>query len=421
MPPSDWPRSTGSGRKRKFSWLHSGELWDWAARQLVRCHTVVKGFGLVTPLGRSAYCYFMTNVRPTLRVLKVLSKGDLLPRKAADAYQAARALDDVDTKVAKLAEIDIGNLDVNLLRAARRDLADGGADHHVSMTREAKRPVYEVRSYEGAAWRGAVVRVDDDPDLWMVHADSHDEFNRHGSSVIKDLRINKRLGPSDLDRRLRDMEEAPSEERTLRQSLLLNLVSSLASAVKSGEPTQVDLPGVPEFEDAQMLIEGALDLEDLDVGTAHAEVAEVLVRLIIPHWAARSRDQTAKQWLLSVCVPFLQPNSAMQEAIYSQERGLTVQLILSKAQLAQLLAGPTEPLEVRDCNPAPPTRLHYTAKVSLVDAYVDGRAVRAVCGEWWVPTGDDSTHADLPICPECEEEEPFAQLAVSLLDKLRDP
>lgn len=363
----------------------------------------------------------MTNVRPTLKVLKALFKGDLLPRKAADAYRAARAVDDVDIKVMKLAEIDIGNLDVNLLRAARRDLADGGTDQHVSMTKEAQRPVYEVRSYEGAAWRGAVVRVDDDPDLWMVYADLHDEFNHHGSSAIKALRVNKRLGPSDLDRRLRDMDKAPSEERTLQQSPLLNLINSLASAVKSGEPTQVDLPGVPEFEDAQMLIEGAIDLEGLDIETAHSEVAEVLVRLIIPNWADRSRDEIARQWLLRVCVPFLQPNSAMQEAIYSQERGLTVQLLLSEARLAQLLAGPTEPLEVRDCSPAPPTRLHYTAKMSLVDAYVDGRAVRAVCGEWWVPTGDDSTHADLPICPECEEEEPFAQLAVSLLDKLRDP
>ena len=54
----------------------------------------------------------------------------------------------------------------------------------------------------------------------------------------------------------------------------------------------------------------------------------------------------------------------------------------------------------------PLKQLHYTGKVGLTKAYVEGNAVRAVCGQWWIPIGDESTHVDLPVCPECERKSP---------------
>lgn len=81
----------------------------------------------------------------------------------------------------------------------------------------------------------------------------------------------------------------------------------------------------------------------------------------------------------------------------------------------QLLATDRPVLPVEDRIPPAPVALHYTAKASLAEAYVLGRAVRAVCGQWWVPVGDGTTHSTLPICHDCDREAPFAQTVRDLL------
>lgn len=42
-----------------------------------------------------------------------------------------------------------------------------------------------------------------------------------------------------------------------------------------------------------------------------------------------------------------------------------------------------------------------------------GSAVRAVCGDWFVPTGDGEQ--PLPVCQRCEAEQPIAQLVLDLI------
>lgn len=43
---------------------------------------------------------------------------------------------------------------------------------------------------------------------------------------------------------------------------------------------------------------------------------------------------------------------------------------------------------------------HYVPKSELTRAYVEGVAVRALCGKQWVPSRDPERY---PICPTCKE------------------
>lgn len=104
----------------------------------------------------------------------------------------------------------------------------------------------------------------------------------------------------------------------------------------------------------------------------------------------------------------------MWESIYRNE--LTIHVLVTRAGLMQLLATDRPLLPVEDRPASAPLTLHYTAKRSLAHAFVYGHAVRAVCGQWWVPVGDGKTHAELPICADCEREEPFAQSAWDILE-----
>lgn len=154
----------------------------------------------------------------------------------------------------------------------------------------------------------------------------------------------------------------------------------------------------------------ALDPE-WDPVDAHEQVGDLVVRIGFGSSGSAIRDE-----LIRTCVPFLQPDSSMRESIIRDE--LIVQILVTRASLMQLLATERPLLPVEDRKPPPPTTLHYTAKWSLTEAFVTGRAVRAVCGQWWVPVGDESTHAALPLCPECEQETPFAQTARDLILRL---
>jgi len=43
---------------------------------------------------------------------------------------------------------------------------------------------------------------------------------------------------------------------------------------------------------------------------------------------------------------------------------------------------------------------HYVPKDQLMEAMVNGTAIRALCGKLWVPSRDPER---FPICPECKE------------------
>lgn len=357
----------------------------------------------------SGYRFFMTEVRPTLEVLKELEKRELLPPTTAKALRHARKVEDPAAKMRLLAELELSSLDIPLLRDARSRFSTGRPDRQDEMTAKAGQTIYEVRDHSSAGWRGAVVAPDDDC-AWLVYFDAHDRYHSAGPTTINTKSKNNKLGPSALDRRIRGLERDIRQSSQARADLLGALVDSLIASSHTTARVVVETP--TRFASAPLSVQvtEALDPE-WDPVDAHEQVGDLVVRIGFGSSGSAIRDE-----LIRTCVPFLQPDSSMRESIIRDE--LIVQILVTRASLMQLLATERPLLPVEDRKPPPPTTLHYTAKWSLTEAFVTGRAVRAVCGQWWVPVGDESTHAALPLCPECEQETPFAQTARDLILRL---
>lgn len=346
-------------------------------------------------------------MRPTLEVLKALEKKDMLPREAARALQHARRIDDHEARIKVLVSLDLSALDIPLLRDGRFRFAAGLPDPQKEMTAAAGTPVYEVRDRAGAAWRGAVVMPGTDPTAWLIFADAHDRFHSAGPKVLIDKARGGTLGPSALDTKIRDIERKVSRLAAERATLLESLIDSLITTARTARPERVATSG--EFSDARITVQISEPIAPgWDPTSAHEETSEVAIRLGLSSASDATRDE-----LIRTCVPFLQPDSSLWESFYRTE--LIIQVILTRAGLMQLLSTDRPLLPVEDRLAPPPVALHYTAKRSLTEAFITGRAVRAVCGQWWVPVGDHHTHADLPVCPDCEREKPFAQLVHDIL------
>ncbi|MGP9723600.1 DUF3039 domain-containing protein [Corynebacterium sp. AOP40-9SA-29] len=362
----------------------------------------------------------MTSVRPTKQVLKSLDKGDRLGPASRVAYSAAvsgsdglSSGDDPTPALQRWAlAIDKALEDTPLLQDAVAGFSSGSSpSRHRKMSAAAKSVVYEVRDRESPAWRGALIIWGSGDCAWMIYVNRHDLFHQAGPKAIEEMRKAKKCGPSGLDLKIQQRREYDSQERRIRQEVLIRLVEGLQQAVESGSGQEVSVPSVLLESAAVKVSVGNVEPEEWDPGTASEEPESVMVSLDLPNFS-----ENGFHWLLRILVPFIQPDSDMVEQIYEDE--LKVQILMTRARLMHLLALSERELGLSSvAQPSAPNVLHYTEKTSLTSAYVEGTAVEAVCGKWWVPIGDDVSHGHLPICPDCEKEEPFAQAFRGLLER----
>ena len=217
------------------------------------------------------------------------------------------------------------------------------------------------------------------------------------------------LGPSKLDLTLYELSQYEHNVKCTQAELLLNLQRALEQALKTTKASPVALPKNEDFRGADLVIDiDSADEFEWNPQTAHEELDMVRIRLTMQTYSA-----AMSELLLQTCIPFLQPDSSMIEAV--QRKDVIVQILMTRARLVHVLGSSSHEHPVKHFNPPQPSVLHYTAKVSLTEAYVRGIAVQAICGQWWVPIGDENTHKGLPICPECDEEVPFTQFVRSIL------
>lgn len=344
----------------------------------------------------------MVDVRPTVRVLKELQKGKKLPAQALRLYKAAQSHPDELAKIDMLVEVlDIVGQEVALVKDARNRFASGLPDQHRAITKKAGEPVYEVRDTESPAWRGAIVtRLP--RQAWVVHADRHDEFHKTGPTVIWQMRQEQRLGPSPLDQRLQNLTKERLEDKTDRTALLTALLNALHQALTTQASVRLEVPSISRLQTAKitLAVDGIGEIQ-LDPGNVRDELDVLRLKISLSMVSVRTRA-----WLINTCIPFLQPETSMVEVLFRKD--LTIQILLGRARLMQLMSSSKSDLSTKRRDAPAASVLHYTGSKSLARAYVEGIAVQAVCGEWWLPDVVQATDTNLPVCPECERLQPIA-------------
>lgn len=358
----------------------------------------------------------MMNVWPTVEVLKALNKGDRLSPEMKAEYRSASRSSEPSVKIDHLVQaFELAVEDDPLLADARKGFSEGAPSTHNAMTSKAGMTVYEVRDRESPAWRGAVVCPDSDADAWLIYVNRHDHFHSSGPSVIANKKSDGSLGPSKLDRRIREQCATRSEDRRAEKEVLRSLVDALQAIAEGSEKAQVAMPTDHDYEDAvvSLSVHPIVD-EEADVLEAHEKLSSI--RLV---FRVSSMTHKVRNDLIRICSSFVQPDESLIESVYRQD--LVVEIIVTQARLIYLLGMGEETFVDHRMSPPEPKALHYASKNGLTEAYVEGHAVQAVCGQWWIPTGNEQTHAHLPVCPECEAEEPFAQALVSLARRSKGP
>lgn len=336
----------------------------------------------------------MREVRPTIRALKDL------PR---ETFDDTTPLDLIANGAFKT--LNLYGVQHPLLDDARKRFANGLPDVHREGTKVFGQPVYEVRDHQGAGWRGAVV-LDGDGDPWLVWVEKHNRFHHRIKAVAKKFTS---MLPTPAEYKIRDREEAAQGTLRWKREVLKVFIEALREAVETKTLVRATVSGSRSGESAIIEVEADHDEPSVDVAAAQDGLSLLTVGMRVRSGGWRDFERA----LLEVCLPFLQPDPERVEQAYGKDDSMIVYADITHAQLIQLLADPPpyeamEPVAIRS-----PDRLHYVGIDYLIDGYVNGNAVRGVCGVWFVATRDES--AGLPVCDRCEAERPAAQHVLELL------
>ena len=343
----------------------------------------------------------MVSVRPTLKVLKTLNASDKLPPRTAAAYKCAATLSEPEVKIDYLREAVMhAQEEVALVTYIQRRFDNGIFERHRSF----KDPVFESRDTARPAWRGAVIH-EGGPYAWLVYVAIHDHFHAGVKDAVEGMARSGTLGPSAADLQILELQQAVDAIKDFQRDAVEKALSALKLAVvkDSRERFQVGALGI------EVEVE-TIPFDEWDTDTAHQEMDMVTVRVLN---SQKHHDETLD--FIRCLIGVLNVPKRMVEP--HDGKHYTMHIAISRAALISVLDLPHSALEPEDIQAPIPTFLHYSRKRDLNEAHFTGKAVQAVCGEWWVPVGDEMTHQELPICPDCEKQLPVAQ---ALRDFARD-
>lgn len=346
----------------------------------------------------------MVLVRPTVKALKQLADGRNLSSEVAEPFKIAQGSDDPDTKLRYLLQAIERSLEgVGLVRDAQRQFDRGLFEKHKQSSALAGLPVFECRERGvGAAWRGAVVVSERDDIAWLLHVDRHDRFHSTAAKVLSDMKDQEKLGPSKLDLVLLRKELELKQLEKKEAAMLYSTLSALKKATLRECVVDFEIEGASPRGGLQIeLGVQSTNFEEWELEQAAEDIDMVMVSV------RKGDDWEFFQRYISIFGRYLQPDGSMVESLGGNP--FVIHCAVTRAHLLSLLDVPDQELPTKRYEPEEPKVFHYLDKASMVESMVTGKAAQAVCGVWWVPVGDEATHAGLPVCPDCQREEPFAQ------------
>jgi hypothetical protein len=265
-----------------------------------------------------------------------------------------------------------------------------GDSYHQTIACAASLGLLEVRSgqWRGAVWTDAATGV-----RWLVaaglakgeHEDADDIYVQlsrvfeHGRQAT--------LLPTDDDRRLLELETANALIRSWELALQRQIAQVLADIAAGGHSRITVAHPTKGSRLASVDVEMAV--EPGDGYSVEAFVVELDLE--------RPFRGTNLAWTMTMRLLTCIYAPAQDWDRYGDSMSAMTELGHAARQ-ATALAELTEGGEL--CRSVPGTVSHYAHRKNLADSTIEGRAVRAMCGVFFVPFQD---HEDFPICPDCAE------------------
>ncbi|APT83788.1 DUF3039 domain-containing protein [Corynebacterium aquilae] len=367
----------------------------------------------------------MRSCRPAMRVFKTLVKRGVDPTLASLAEEVkiqANSSSDGGSSIPLFTALDKALSWIEdhhpLLKDARRYCADGTLPNkQAAMTKKVGHSVYELRD-KNTGWRAAMVLTQDIqsqlledrsdsklvlPDAWCVFVEEHDTF--HSPATVRDT-FPAQSCPTSDDLEVYDFHVKYASDKQLKTAALVLTVDLLQSVVERREPATGSLEVGPDVECVDLTVDIDFSAPEAD---AAAKATDILGNLSLTV-TMKHPDDRVLSFLTHTIVPFLQPDQSLIETSYKDAEEFTLIVLVNAAELFSRITDDiaSESLTPPTYKPPAPTHLHYVDKTQLVGAHVEKTAIKPLCGQWFVPIGDERTH-DLPICPECDDRRPIQE------------
>lgn len=314
-----------------------------------------------------------TTGRPTLRMLREDLTSDW------DRVEDKRAVDSGD-----LARVPpVPGLGHPLVQYFTRLSRDGDVtQENISGLKDP--PWWKVKSgrWRGAAWEDPHTRQ-----VWLCAAGlrregERDDFYRR--FMHRANTAGASLLPTDEDRRLLRREQLDATMQSWASQVSVLTVTALRSAV--GSPGVAQAFTVPTLNGHDPLIEVDIEVDDAD------SCYEIFVTTRVADWSQQRLAGQAELIMLCAICPIEQrwdtspTRQGQRYSVITDRRGLLH--MLSDAEQFRGVRRPS----------IPGPQSHYTPKGDLTRRTIEGSAVQALCGVWFVPRQD---HLDREVCGEC--------------------
>lgn len=325
--------------------------------------------------------------RPTLRVLREDLAGEL-----GDAHLGRALAEGRLTDLQPLSDIP----HPIVAKASSAFGEESSEDHHDGRIRcVSSLPILEIRSGQ---WRGGVW-IAQDGVCWLIacglakggHQD-HDDFYEvlgrvevgPGAAVLKPA-------PEDL---LLWKQEVASEVLATWDLVVQTKVAEALSRIHQGGETRFDVehPMSDRLEPGDRTL-STVTVEVVQVDEGEDRYEDVVVTLETPaRWLGSQIEwQLIRRVLITISPPEQGWDRYKHTFATMSETGALSARIAVLADLGRRGA-------VAESEPG--QHAHHTHKRDLTDRTINGQAVRAICGAFFVPSQD---HVTLPTCPTCDE------------------
>ncbi|MFI2565618.1 DUF3039 domain-containing protein [Paenarthrobacter sp. NPDC018779] len=202
--------------------------------------------------------------------------------------------------------------------------------------------------------------------------------------------------PAAADIRLQDVETKVARREAWLAQLRLSALVCLSECSDSEESRSLHVPSPSPALVADPLLHLTFELEQVEFDDD--KLVEVFLRVQRMDHSRPNLMSTAVETLKSVIEPVADawrvlPGVGTDE-IWST---LVSANVVNQAKVAADTG--VLPAHLQQTQVKLGVQAHYTRKEQIVEASVEGNAVRALCGTWFVPTSNPET---VPVCPSCK-------------------
>lgn len=251
-------------------------------------------------------------------------------------------------------------------------------------------------------WRGAA--TDDsslgDKEVWLcaggirAAGESRDFYASFMDAIVSGG--STKYLPTNSDRRLQVVEEKIARRDAWLEQARLSAMVCIHECNQTGEARELHIPSPAPAGVEDPLLHISFDVARIDGG------GEELIELIL---TIQPRDFSRPRLLETVVDAVrsvIEPVSDAWRVLPGKDRDQIWSTLISTELLGHARAAADTgviPQHMSKASLKLGVQAHYTRKTSIVDASVDGDAVRGLCGTWFVPT---SSPDKVPVCPSCQ-------------------